>query len=131
MNMEYMGGWKRHKFEYVAGAGVRDLHHSAERRRRADELADSLTGTEQAVALYTTEGSVADGSMWLMKPTNKPWKVSKMRSIQCHDHVLFQEKYLVLVIVYWKVGTMRECLALTPCMSTGPALEFLVCLPEC
>ena len=83
VNMEYVGGWKRHKFEYVAGAGVRDLHHSAERQRRADELADSLTGTEQAVALYTTEGSVADGRMWLMKPTNKPWKVSKNEKHTC------------------------------------------------
>ena len=82
INMEYVGGWRRHKFEYATGAGVRDLHHNAERRRRADQLADSLIGNEEAVALYTTEG-ICGERMWLMKPTCKPWTVGKGETHSC------------------------------------------------
>ena len=80
VNTEYVGHWKRVPIQEVGGAS--DREHSAQRARRADGLADSLTGDDTVVALYTTEGSYGE-RMWLMKAKGQPWVVPPNTKHKC------------------------------------------------
>ena len=70
----YVGEWARQEIEVIGAASDRD--HSAVRSQRAGEIADSLTGEEDVVALFTTEDPRGD-RMWLMKPKGTPWTVEE------------------------------------------------------
>ena len=74
VNVPYVGRWQRIQIQDVSGAS--DREHSTNRVRRADNLADSLTGEETAVALFTSEGESRGECMWLMKPKERPFCVA-------------------------------------------------------
>ena len=80
VNKKYAGIWKHR--EIVKDNGRSDRELTAARYKRADDLADSLVGDEDAVALYTKEGAHGE-RMWLMKPTGKPWVVAENDSHRC------------------------------------------------
>ena len=74
VNKGYVGVWKRQQLQTVRAAGVRK--HNPQQSKRAHAIADSLTGEEAAVALYTSQPERAGECFWLMKPSKKTWCVA-------------------------------------------------------
>ena len=94
VNKGYVGVWKRQQLQTVRAAGVRK--HNPQRSKRAHAIADSLTGEEAAVALYTSQPERAGECFWLMKPSKRLGVWHRMMSTLA----LYLRRHLALVNEY-------------------------------